>query len=225
MLFIILGILMGEIKIIIVDDHEIFRSGVKFVLNSIKKFKVIGEACNGKEFLLLIEKELPDIVLLDIKMPEMNGIEAADIVLKTHPQLNIIVLSNYGEEEYYSNLIIAGVQGFVFKNADINELEGAIISVYEGKNYFSQKLLQKLISKKINAIKNSQELKIKLTNREKEILGLIGNGLSNQEIGKKLFLSPLTINNYRSHLLIKTGAKNSANLMIIAVKLGYISIQ
>lgn len=209
---------MKKINILLVDDHEIFRSGLKFVLNQHKDLSIVGEARNGKEFLAFLDEQIPDIVMLDIEMPEMNGIEASQAALKKHPELKIIVLSSYGEEEYYSNMILAGVQGFVLKKADVNELEAAILSVYKGKSYFSHELLQELMFKKVSVANEVQINELNISCREQEVLELISDGLSNQEIGEKLFISPLTVNNHRSKLLSKTGTKNTASLIMFAIK-------
>ncbi|MBI9068721.1 MAG: response regulator transcription factor [Salinivirgaceae bacterium] len=207
-----------KIKILLVDDHEIFRSGLKFVLNQNENFEIIGEANNGKAFLSLLDTHVPDIVMLDIEMPEMNGIEASKCAIKKFPDLKIIVLSTYGEEEYYSTMILAGVQGFILKKAGINELESAILKVYKGENYFSHELLQDMVFKKANVIKRIEKLDLKITPREQEVLELISAGNSNQEIGEKLFISPLTVNNHRSSLLSKTSTKNTASLIMFAIK-------
>jgi len=213
-----------KINIIIVEDHEIFRSGLKFVLNQHDKFNIIGEASNGKEFLLFLKNRIPDIVLLDIEMPEMNGIDAATEALKRFPNLKIIVLSSYNDEEYYARMILAGVQGFVLKKAGVNELEGAIQTVFDGSNYFSQELLQKMVFSKKDTSKPNTKLKIKLTQREVEVLQLISAGLSNPEIGEKLFISHMTVSNHRSKLLAKTDTNNTASLIMFSIKHNLISI-
>lgn len=207
-----------KINILLVDDHEIFRSGLKFVLDQHNEMEIIGEARNGKEFLSFLEKKIPDIVMLDIEMPEMNGIEASKAALKKYPDIKIIVLSSYGEEEYYSSMILAGVQGFVLKKADINELEDAILSVHKGKSYFSHELLQDLMFKKVTKANEVKLNDLNISPREQEVLELIGGGFSNQEIGEKLFISPLTVNNHRSRLLSKTLTKNTASLIMFALK-------
>lgn len=207
-----------KIKILLVDDHEIFRSGLKFVLSHHERFEIVGEARNGKEFLLLLEEQIPDIVMLDIEMPQMNGIVASEKALEKFPHLKIIVLSTYGEEEYYSTMILTGVQGFVLKKAGISELETAILKVYDGENYFSHELLQDLVFKKAQVGKQIEKSDLKITPRELEVLELISKGLSNQEIGEKLFISHLTVNNHRSSLLSKTGTKNTASLIMVALK-------
>ena len=213
-----------KINIIIVEDHEIFRSGLKFVLSQHNNFNIIGEVSNGKEFLSFIKNKLPDIVLLDIEMPEMNGIDAATEAIKIYPDLKIIVLSSYNDEEYYAKMIIAGVQGFVLKKAGVNELEGAIQTVFEGGNYFSQELLQKMVFSKKELSKPKIKAKIKLTKREVEVLQLISTGLSNHKIGERLFISHMTVSNHRSKLLAKTGTKNTASLIMFAIKNELISI-
>ena len=208
-----------KIKILIVDDHELFREGLKFILNQNSEFEVIAEAENGEEFLLKLDKNKPDIVLMDIEMPKMNGIKASVLAKARFPNLKIIVLSSYGDEVYYSDMIKAGVLGFVLKKTGINELEEAIITVNSGRNFFSQELLQKVVFMKANTnYESNNGLFIKLSKRENEILILISKGYSNIEISEKLFISPSTVNNHRSNLLSKTNTKNTANLLMFAIK-------
>ncbi|NOQ25353.1 MAG: response regulator [Bacteroidales bacterium] len=209
----------NKIKILIVEDHELFREGLKFILNKSDKFEVIADAANGEEFLLKLEKNKPDIVLMDIEMPKINGIEASVLAIAKLPKLKIIVLSSYGDEVYYSDMIKAGVLGFVLKKAGINELEKAIETVFNGGNFFSQDLLQKAVCMRAN-INNEpfNKLGIKLSKRENEVLMLISKGYSNIEISEKLFISPSTVNNHRSNLLSKTNTKNTASLLMFAIK-------
>jgi DNA-binding NarL/FixJ family response regulator len=117
---------MEENKVIIVDDHKMFRSGLRFLLSNIPNITVIGEASNGKEFLEMAENETIDIALMDINMPEMNGIDATRIAMEKYPDLKVIVLSMHGEEEYYDQMLDAGVKGFLLKNSDADELIAAI---------------------------------------------------------------------------------------------------
>ncbi|HOM35456.1 MAG TPA: response regulator transcription factor [Bacteroidales bacterium] len=210
-------------NIIIVDDHALFRNGLKLLLNKSTKFKVIAEASNGKEFINLLNIVPVDIVLLDIQMPEMNGIEAAQIALKNCPNLKIITLSMYGDEEYYYKMVNLGVCGFLMKDSDIDEVFKALNSVIEGKNYFSQELLQNII-KNIHG-NNPDEIALKnLTQREIEIIQLICQGYSNMEIGKKLFLSKRTVEKHRANIMEKTNTNNTASLVMFAIKHNIVKI-
>lgn len=209
---------MEKYKIIIVDDHQLFRNGLRFILNEIQNVHVVGEASNGQEFLDLLEFVVPDLVLMDINMPVMNGVTASKIALEKYPQLNILVLSMYGDTEYYNTMIDIGVKGFILKDIDNKELEDAIIKVISGGTYFSQELLLNLIkSKTFNE-------NIVLTKREKEVLELICKGYSNQQISDQLFISQRTVERHRSSLLLKTDSKNSISLVVYAIKHKLISI-
>lgn len=208
-----------KIEILIVEDHDIFREGIKFVLSQVDGYKVIGEAKNGKEFLEFINKKIPDIVLMDITMPEMDGIQASTIALKEYPALKIICLSSHGDEIYYYKMIKAGVMGFLQKKSGKDELELAIDKVSHGMNYFPENILRNIIFKVSNDGESSLKTsEIDLTKREKEILLLICQGYSNNEIGETLFISPKTVDNHRTNLLSKTGTRNSANLVMYAIK-------
>lgn len=202
----------------IVDDHTLFRNGLKLLINETPNLKIGSEASNGKEFLEKISQERPDIVLLDISMPEMDGIEAAEAALTQYPDLPIITLSMYGEEDYYFKMVSLGVKGFLLKNSDIAEVISAIETVCDGGSYFSQELLFNLVS----SLKSSGESIVPsaqdISDREKEILLLICKGLSNQEIGDQLFISKRTVDKHRANILSKTSCKNTANLVVYAIK-------
>lgn len=204
-------------NIMIVDDHALFRNGLKLLLNSFENFKVIAEASNGKEFLDVLEVVPVDIVLLDIEMPEMDGISAAQIALKKFPELKIITLSMYGDEDYYYKMVDAGVVGFLLKDSDIDEVNAALCAAVDGRSYFSQDLLQNLISRLTHSVDNQGDT-ADLTEREKEIVILICQGLSNIEIGEKLFLSKRTVEKHRANILEKTQCRNTASLVMYAIK-------
>ncbi len=204
-------------NVMIVDDHALFRNGLKLLLNSFKDFKVVAEAANGLEFLNTIDVLPIDVVLLDIDMPEMNGIEAAQKALLKFPDLKIITLSMYGDEDYYYKMVEAGVCGFLLKDSDIDEVYAALCSVIEGKNYFSQELLQNLLRNIKNTDDSPAEI-LDLSSREIEIIALICQGLSNLEIGEKLFLSKRTVEKHRANILEKTDTKNTASLVMFAIK-------
>ena len=207
------------ITIGIVDDHAIFRDGLKSVLSQIEHFRIVFEAENGKEFLKLLEQCVPDIILIDISMPEMDGIEATEKALGKYPMLKVITLSGYSDHIYYYKMIKAGAEGFVLKKSGKEELEKAITEVYEGRNYFPMDIMRNLIfnisHKGDEALNESQ---IILSKRETEVLELICRGNTNSEIADKLNLSPKTVDNYRTNLLQKTNTRNSAHLVMYSIK-------
>jgi DNA-binding NarL/FixJ family response regulator len=207
---------MEKIRIIIADDHQLFRNGLKILLDAFPEFEVIAEASNGEEFTKIIRNTKADVALMDISMPEMDGIEATRRGLRICPDIAIIALSMYGEEEYYNKMVDAGARGFVLKDSDISEVREAILTVKRGGTYFSQELLYHVIQK----IKN-REIENKsahLSKREKEILMKICEGLSNQEIAENLFISKRTVDKHRANLLGKTNSKNTASLILYAIK-------
>ncbi|PXX95742.1 DNA-binding response regulator [Marinifilum breve] len=214
---------MEENKVIIVDDHKMFRSGLRFLLSNIPNITVIGEASNGKEFLEMAENETIDIALMDINMPEMNGIEATRIAMEKYPDLKVIVLSMHGEEEYYDQMLEAGVKGFLLKNSDADELIAAIEAVLAGKSYFSQELLVNILDQK--RLQKLRTDAVKLSSRELEVLKLICDGYSNAEIAEQLFISHRTVDRHRANLLSKTGCKNSTSLVMYAVKNKIVEIE
>ncbi len=209
---------MDKKTIVIVDDHEIFREGIKFVLSGIPYLEVIAEASNGKEYLSLIEHYVPDLTLMDISMPLMDGIEATTAAIGKFPEIKIIALTMFSDQNYYLRMIQAGVKGFVLKKSGKYELINAIKAVIEGQNFFSQKLLRKLVINTGNPSYNNSVSLIKLSGREMEVLSLICNGLSNNEIAEKLNISYKTVDGHRTNLLSKTNSKNSVSLVMFAIR-------
>ncbi|MFN8211235.1 MAG: response regulator transcription factor [Bacteroidales bacterium] len=207
---------MEKTKIILTDDHQLFRNGLKMLLESIPEFEIAGEASNGLEFLELLPGCNADVVLMDINMPDMDGIEATRKGLKIAPDLAVIALSMYGEEEYYYKMVDAGAKGFLLKDSDITEVKEAILTVKKGGSYFSQELLHHVIQRMKN--RESETKSANLSRREKEILLKICEGLSNQEIAESLFISKRTVDKHRANLLGKTNSKNTASLILFAIK-------
>ena len=205
-------------KIIIVDDHLIFRQGLTSIITSENIATVIGEASNGIEFMELISKMKPDIVLMDIDMPHMNGLDATEKAMQLIPELKIIVFSMFSDEEYYHKMIERGVKGFILKTSGINELENAIHEVMRGESYFSNELLRKIISNFEHKNNSKFTKKEMLSEREIEVLQQICLGLSTDEIGEKLFISPKTVKTHKSNLLAKTITKNTPALILFAIK-------
>lgn len=207
---------MEKIKLAIVDDHTLFRNGLKLLLSK-SAGNLIGdifEATNGVEFLNLIENQNIDIVLMDISMPEMDGIEATEKALEKNPNLRIIALTMFNDDDYYLKMIQAGVKGFLLKESDIQEVVYVIKTVHQGNSFFPVDILCKLLKTKEQIVPEGETL----SERELEILQLISEGLSNSEIAQKLFLSKRTVDKHRSNILMKTNCKNTANLVMYAVK-------
>ena len=207
---------MEKIRIIIADDHQLFRNGLKILLNAFPEFVVAGEASNGNEFLKILGTTKADIALMDINMPEMDGIEATRKGLKLCPEISIIALSMYGEEEYYYKMVDAGAKGFLLKDSDISEVKEAINAVIKGGSYFSQELLHNVIQKIKH--RENESKSANLSKREKEVLLKICDGLSNQEIAETLFISKRTVDKHRANLLGKTNSKNTASLILFAIR-------
>ena len=206
-------------KIVLVDDHTLFRNGLRTLLDGIEGFVVTAEAADGIELLELLEQERPDVVLLDIEMPRMNGIAAAEEALRRYPDLKIITLSMYGDEDYYFKMVSLGVKGFILKNSDIRDVVSAIETVVEGGSFFSQELLFNLVSNlKSSPSAIPDDSPEELSQRESEILLHICRGESNNEIADALFISKRTVDKHRSNILAKTGCKNTANLVVYAIK-------
>ncbi len=205
-------------KIIIVDDHLIFRQGLTSIITSENIATVIGEASNGIEFIELISKQKPDLVLMDIDMPHMNGLDATEKAIKLIPDLKIIVFSMFSDEEYYHKMIERGVKGFILKTSGINELENAIHDVMRGESYFSNELLLKIINNFEHRNNGEYVKKDILSEREIQVLQQICLGLSIDEIGKNLFISPKTVKTHKSNLLAKTISKNTPALILFAIK-------
>ncbi|MBP8790928.1 MAG: response regulator transcription factor [Breznakibacter sp.] len=211
-----------QYKVWLVDDHQLFRAGFKTLLLRLGNLVVEREASNGAEFLDLLMVSQPDLVFLDIAMPQMDGNEAALKALAMFPELKLIVLSMFGDQEYYSRLVEIGVKGYLLKSADFKEVEMAIESVLAGEYYFSQELMQQAMRQ--NGLMRSGSVPSDLSEREKEILLEICNGLSNQEVADKLFISKRTVEKHRANLMLKTGCSNTASLVVYAIKNNFLRI-
>ena len=209
---------MNAIKVIIVDDHQLVTDCISLFLKGSDDVEVIGVAHSGKEALTVLEKEKPNVVLLDISMPEMTGIEVTEIVKKKYPEINVLILSMHSDYNNISDAIDAGADGYVPKDVTADELVEAIITVNEGKNYFHTSISDEIIKNYATKRKRSSTLIPQLTKRELEVLKLFAEGYNNNEIAKKLFLSVRTIESHKNHILQKTNMKNSVELIKFAIK-------
>lgn len=208
------------ISIVIADDHEIFRDGFRVMIKKFPDIKLIGEAENGRDLIDLVNELNPDVILTDIKMPKMDGIEATRYLVKSRTSANIIALSMFDEDNLIIDMLEAGAKGYLLKNADKNEIIEAIKTVNREKTYYckatSAKLLQLIAKSKFNPYKKTP--KPQFTERELEVIGLICDQLSNKEIAEKLNLSIRTIEGHREKILEKMDVHNTAGIVIYAIK-------
>lgn len=220
---------MSDILISLVDDQQLFRSGLAGLIRSVPGFCLLSEAENGKVFIDQLEAraDLPHIALIDMEMPVMNGVELNALLQKNYPSIKVIVLSTYNQERFIGKMIEAGACGYLTKNCEITELVTAINSTFKNGFYFNQDTLAAMrntSSYKSADINNLSNVPVELTPREKEILIFLCKELSNAEIGEQLFISPRTVEGHRNNLLAKTGCRNTAGLVIFAVKNGVFDI-
>lgn len=215
---------MAIITYLIADDHKIFRQGLRIALADDHQLKCAGEAGNGRELLETLESRQADVILLDLKMPEMDGIEALKLLRERHPALKVIVLTMFEEEHFILHTMEAGANGYLLKDAEPQEIKLAIHSVYDNEYYFNDLVNTTLLRKVVQQKKDPPRFKAKITlnERETEVLQLICQELTATEIGKKVFLSPRTIEGIRATLLEKIGVRNTAGLVMYAVKNGIV---
>lgn len=210
---------MNSIAVFIVDDHKLFREGIKFALSKKEGIEVIEEASNGSEFIEKIPFVDPDVVLMDIDMPIMNGFEATILALQQKPHLKILVLSMHADQGHYLKMIELGVKGFILKDSGADVLTNAISEVSKGNNFFSQELLMNIILKKHdNPTGAALSEKLKISTREYHVLELLCQANTNQQIADKLFISSKTVEGHKTQLMLKTGTQNSVALVLFAIK-------
>lgn len=202
-----------EIKIALVDDHALFRNGLRGLIDGREGCRVVAEASDGTEFLESKEAIAADVVFMDIAMPTLSGDKATALALERNPQLKIICLSMFGDEKYYSSMMEAGAKGFLLKDSSIDEVFAAIKAVMNDEEYICKAVMQALSG----AMRRNDETEL-LSEREIDVLLGICRGLSTQEIADKLFLSKRTVDTHRANILEKTGSKNTASLVVYAIK-------
>jgi DNA-binding NarL/FixJ family response regulator len=208
-------------KIILVDDHLLFREGIKLLIETEGMGVVIAEASNGKEFLDLLQTQDPDLVLMDIEMPVMGGVEATSMAISLKPAVKILLVTMLDMSNDYAKLVHTGAMGCVLKSAGKQELENAIKTVIGGESYFSNELLRKIIldfGKQKPAPSNTLPVIIDFTERELEVLNYLCEGLSPSEISVKINRSIKTVEAHRAKLLQKTYTRNTVNLVLYAIR-------
>lgn len=212
---------MNKINLLIADDHTMFLQGIMSLLDQEPNITIVDKAINGIEALEIIKKGNVDFIILDISMPEMDGIELSKILKKEHPNVKILIVSTHSNVMMISRLIRIGVNGYLLKNAEKSELLKAINTIALGENYFAEELEEKHI---LNSSKIGKQVSnlTELSSREKEILVLIAHEYNTAEIAEKTFISLNTVNTHRRNLLSKLNAKNTAGLVKYAVENGLV---
>ena len=208
-----------EIKIALVDDHTLFRNGLRGLIDGKRNCRVVAEASDGTNFLENEEAMSADVVFMDIAMPQLSGDKATMMALERNPNLKIICLSMFGDEKYYSMMIEAGAKGFLLKDSPVEEVFSAIESVMADEEYICSEVMQAFS----RAMQRKEENDI-LSEREIDVLLGICRGLSTQEIADKLFLSKRTVDTHRANILEKTGSNNTASLVVYAIKHNLVEI-
>jgi DNA-binding NarL/FixJ family response regulator len=206
------------VKIALVDDHTLFRTGLAGLLDQREGFEVVAAAGSGEEFLELLPGLDVDVVFMDISMPGIDGAETTRRALAMRPDMRVVTLSMFGDDNYYTLMLDSGASGFLLKDSDISEVYSAVESVMAGDSYFSTALLGSLTSHMSPLVMTQPSDEDALSDREMEILVEVCRGLSNQEIADKLFISKRTVDKHRANILEKTGCKNTANLVVYAIK-------
>ncbi|MCO4294794.1 response regulator transcription factor [Solitalea sp. MAHUQ-68] len=207
-----------EIKIIIADDHEIFRDGLSLVLKKEKDFNLVDQAVNGIDLINKINIHHPDVVLTDIKMPGMDGIEATKSIQEKFPNVKIIALSMFDEDNLIAEMFEAGAKGYLLKNAHKNEIIEAVKTVYDDGNYFCEAASMKLVKMLAKNKQSAKQPQIEFNDRELDIIKLICKQLTAQEIADKVFLSKRTVEGYRMRILEKMNVKNTAGVVVYALR-------
>jgi len=211
---------MSKIKIAIADDYKIYRDGLKVGLSADENLDVILEADNGEDLMKALETNTPDVIIMDLKMPIMDGMEATKAVRKKYPAIKVLVVTMYDDDKFIIHLMENGANGYLLKNAEPEDIRKSIYAVHENGYYFNdlvnKALLKKLVLK--NNLKPSFNQNVELTERELEVLKLICEEKTAAEIGKEIFLSPRSVEGIRQRLIEKVGVRNTAGLVMFAVK-------
>lgn len=215
-----------KIKVLIADDHPIVRSGICSLLESQTDLEVVGEAESGREAISMARELMPDVVVMDIAMPDVNGLEATRQIKKHSPHINILALTVYDNEEYFFQMLSAGASGYLPKKAATEELVQAIRAVHQGAAFLYPTVAKKLIGEYLRRVDSGEELASYdgLTPREKEVLKLIAEGFTNQEIANQLYLSKKTIETHKENIMNKLNMHNRVELVKYAIRKGLINI-
>ena len=216
---------MNLIKVVVADDHTILRQGIKALLDNQAGIEVIGEAKDGREALTLIERLQPDVILMDIAMPGLNGLEATRRIKKKFPKIKVLVLTMYTNEEYVFQILQAGANGYLVKETAFQDLISAIRAVYRDEAFMSPSISKKVINRYTQRAQKTNDTTCDvLTTREREVLQLIAEGSSSKKIAEALFISPKTVETHRTHIMDKLNIHNRTDLVKYAIRKGIVDI-
>ncbi len=213
---------MNKIRVLVADDHTIVREGVRILLEAQPDIEVVGEAADGQEALERVRELLPDIVLIDIAMPNLNGLEATRAIKRDYPSIQTIALTMYESDEYFFQILNAGASGYILKKAASADLLTAIRAVYAGEVFLYPSVARRLVADYLSRVKSGEEKSSYdgLTAREREVLKLIAEGHTNQVIADKLVISPSTVQTHRTRIMQRLNLHNRAELIQYAMRKG-----
>lgn len=206
---------MKKIKLIIVDDHKVVRAGIRLLFQTDKEVNIVGETENGEKAIELVKKLHPDVVITDVSMPNMSGIQLTKKLKEEHPNVKVLIISMHNDDDYIIDALEAGAMGYVTKDSNDDEIINAVHSISNDKMYYGSSISDVFAKKILNQNKSASEIE-KLTERELEVLELIVLGMSNKEIANKLFVSKRTVDNHRTNCMRKISANNTADIVRIA---------
>ncbi|NUO60695.1 MAG: response regulator transcription factor [Hamadaea sp.] len=214
----------GAIRLLVADDEPMFRSGVRAILAADPGIEIVAEASDGREAVELATRHRPDVALLDIRMPKLDGLTAAREIRRVLPQTAVLMLTTFGEDDYISGALSAGAAGFLLKSGDPRELSAGVRAAAEGAAFLSPRVAQRVIAHlggdQLGRVTDARARVGQLSEREREVLALIGAGLSNQEIGERLFVGAGTVKTHVSSILTRLGLRNRVQAAILAYEAG-----
>ncbi|OGO37708.1 MAG: DNA-binding response regulator [Chloroflexi bacterium RBG_16_57_8] len=218
--------LKEKIRVLIADDHAIVREGIHAILSAQPDVQVVGQAADGYEAVTMSEELGPDIVLMDITMPRMNGLEATRRIKQLHPDVKVLVLTMHESDDYFYKILEDGASGYFVKGGSTSELISALKAVWQGDVFIYPSMAKKLLSDYLRRVKTGQDAEQynSLTDRQREILKLIAEGRTNQEIAGILFLSPTTVQTHRAHIMARLELHNRTELIKYALRHGFITL-
>lgn len=220
---------LQEIKLVLADDHAVVRSGTRELLEQQPDLKIVGEASNGEEAIQLAQKLQPDVMVMDVRMPKMSGVEATRRIKAEHPNVRILVLTAHDDDEYVFALLQAGANGYLLKTAEIDELVRAIRTVAAGQSALAPEVAGKVMAQfssgkgSPDVLSDTQAQFDGLTARELSILELVAKGMSNKQIGKQLFISDRTVQAHLSNIFSKLGVNSRTEAVMYAVRRGWLT--